>query len=164
MASVIKVNAGEFAAAVKFSAGKINKKRKTPFPLLLEEQTEGRITITDAAFHKKGMDIAFDGIFDAGVEVDGRQLLKITNTYPEDAELVVCTDANSLLIKYQKSKLSIPRLDKGGKKTKKKPLPHIKPPAPEPSPVAKQAEFNDTWRFSARVPMPKDAKKDNEDY
>lgn len=53
MASVIKVNAGEFAAAVKFSAGRINKERKTPFPLLIEEQTEGRITFTDAAFQKK---------------------------------------------------------------------------------------------------------------
>lgn len=118
MASVIKINAGEFAAAVKFSAGKISKKRKTPFPLLIEEQTEGRITITDAVFHKKGMDIAFDGIFDAGIEVDGRQLLKITSTYPSDAELVVCTDDNSLLIQYQKSKLSIPRLDRGGNCTR----------------------------------------------
>jgi hypothetical protein len=103
MASVIKINAGEFAAAVKFSAGKINKRRKTPFSLLIEEQTEGRITITDAAFHKKGMDIAFEGVFDAGIEVDGRQLLKITSTYPADAELIVCTDNNNLLIQYQNS-------------------------------------------------------------
>lgn len=159
MASVIKVNAGEFAAAVKFSAGRINKKRKTPFPLLIEEQTEGHITVTDAAFHKKGMDIVFEGIFDAGIEVDGRQLLKITSTYPAEAELVVCTDDNNLLIQYQKSKLSIPRLDKGGNKTKKKPLPHIKPPAPQPDLLEKRAEFDDTWGFSARVPMPADAVK-----
>ncbi len=163
MASVIKVNAGEFAAAVKFSAGKINKKRKTPFPLLIEEQTEGRITITDAAFHKKGMDIVFDGIFDAGIEVDGRQLLKITSTYPADAELVVCTDDNNLLIQYQKSKLSIPRLDKGGKKTKKKPLPHTKPPEQSADPVEKRAEFDHTWGFSARVPMPAEAVKKDKD-
>lgn len=162
MASVIKVNAGEFAAAVKFSAGRINKKRKTPFPLLIEEQTEGRITITDAAFQKKGMDVAFDGIFDAGVEVDGRQLLKIAKTYPAEDELVICTDENNLIIQYNKSKISIPRLDKGGKKTKKKPLPHIKPPAPEPEIREKRAEFNDTWGFSARVPMPADAVKNKD--
>ena len=162
MASVIKINAGEFAAAVKFSAGKINKKRKTPFPLLIEEQTKGRITITDAVFHAKGMDIAFEGIFDTGIEVDGRQLLKITSTYPADAELVVCTDDNNLLIQYQKSKLSIPRLDKGGKKTKKKPLPHVKPPAPQPEFFDKRAEFDDTWGFSARVPMPASAVKNKD--
>lgn len=163
MASVIKVNAGEFAAAVKFSAGKINKKRKTPFPLLIEEQTEGRITITDAAFHKKGMDIAFDGIFDAGIEVDGRQLLKIASTYPADAELVVCTDDNNFLIQYQKSKITIPRLDKGGKKTIKKALPHIKPPQSKPAPLEKRTEFDHSWGFSARMPMPPEAVKKDKD-
>lgn len=163
MASVIKVNAGEFAAAVKFSAGKISKKRKTPFPLLLEEQAEGRITITDAAYHKKGMDIAFDGIFDGGIEVDGRQLLKITSTYPVDADLVVCTDDNNLHIQYQKSKLSIPRLDRGGNKTKKKPLPHVMAPKLAADPIEKRAEFDHTWGFSARVPMPAEAVKKDRD-
>lgn len=162
MASVIKVNAGEFAAAVKFAAGKISKKRKTPFPLLIEEQTEGRITIIDAAFHKKGVDIVFDGIFDAGVEIDGRKLLKITSTYPADAELVVCTDDNNFFIQYQKSKLSIPRLDKGGRKTQKKALPHKKPPEQSPDPVEKRAEFDHTWGFSARVPMPPEAVKNRD--
>lgn len=163
MASVIKVNAGEFAVAVKFSAGKISKKRKTPFPLLLEEQTEGRITITDAAYHKKGMDIGFDGIFDGGIEVDGRQLLKITSTYPADADLVVCTDDNNLHIQHQKSKLSIPRLDRGGNKTKKKPLPHVKPPKQAADPIEKRAEFDHTWGFSARIPMPAEAVKKDRD-
>lgn len=163
MPSVIKINAGEFAAAVKFSAGKISKKRKTPFPLLIEEQTEGKLTITDAAYHKKGMEIGFDGIFDGSVEVDGRQLLKITSTYPDDAELVVCTDDNNFLIQYQKSKLSIPRLDKGGRKTQKKALPHKKPPEQSPDPVEKRAEFDHTWGFSARVPMPADAVKKDKD-
>lgn len=129
---------------------------------MIEEQTEGRITITDVAFQKKGMDVAFDGIFDAGIEVDGRQLLKIANTYPPADELVICADENSLLIQYNKSKVSITRLDKGGKKTKKKPLHHIKPPAREPESGEKRAEFNDTWGFSARVPMPADAVKNKD--
>jgi hypothetical protein len=161
--SVIKINAGEFAAAVKFASGKINKKRKTPFPLLLEEQDSGKLTVTDAAFHKKGMAVSFDGIFDDSAEVDARQLLKITSTYHDDAELVVCVDDGNFIIQYQKSKLSIPRLDKGGKKTKKKALPHKKPPTPEPEPLEKRAEFDHSWGFSARVPMPAEAVKKDKD-
>ena len=159
MASVIKINAGEFSAAVKFATGKVSKKRKKPFPLLIEEQTEGTITIIDAEFHKNGMDIKFIGVFDTGIEIDGPKLLRITSTYPSDADIVICTDDNNLLIKYQKSKISIPRLDKGNNKTKKKPLPHIKPPEQNPDHIEKYAEFDDTWAFSARVPMPENTVK-----
>ena len=162
MPSVIKINAGEFAAAVRFASGKIKKNRKTPFPLLLEEQEAGKLTVTDAAFHKQGMAVSFDGIFDNSAEIEARQLLKITSTYPDDAELVICLDDSNFMIQYQKSKLSIPRLDKGNKKTKKKALSHVKPPAPEPEFSEKRAEFNDTWGFSARVPMPADAVKNKD--
>lgn len=47
----------------------------------------------------------------------------------------------------------------GGKEIKIKPLPHIKPLPREPDFDEKRAEFNDTWYFSRRVPMPADAVK-----
>lgn len=158
----IKVNAGEFAEAVNFAAGKINKKRKTPVPILIDREIKGKLLITDANYHAKGKVINYTGSFSKGVEVDGRQLLKITQTYPAHEELELSTDKKSFFIQFQKSKITIARLDKGGKKTEKKALPHIKPPQPKPDPLEKRTEFDRTWGFSARMPMPPEAVKDKD--
>jgi len=155
----IKVNAGEFAEAVKFAAGKINKKRKTPVPILIDRESKGKLLITDANYQAKGKVISYAGRFSKGVEVDGRQLLKITQTYPAHEELELYADKKSFFIQFQKSKITISRLDKGGKKTVKKALPHIKPPQPKPDPVEKRTEFDHSWGFSARMPMPPEAVK-----
>ena len=155
----IKVNAGEVAEAVKFAAGKINKKRKTPVPILIDRESKGKLLVTDANYHAKGKVIAYTGRFSKGIEVDGRQLLKVTQTYPAHEDLELSVDKKSFFIQFQKSKITLSRLDKGDKKTVKKALPHIKPPEPKLDPLEKRAEFDHSWGFSARMPMPPEAVK-----
>lgn len=158
--SNLKINAGEFAKAVKFATGEFSKKSKRPFPVLIEKnEQENKIRMSDAYYHIKGMEIPYKGTLSHSVELDGRQLLNIADKYPEDAELEIFVDESVCSIYMNSSRLSIPRLDQGDKKTEKKPLPHKAPPPPSPAKPEKRAEYNDTWGFSARVPMPAQAVK-----
>jgi hypothetical protein len=79
-------------------------------------------------------------------------------TYPPEAELELIQTETNLVIRRGGSRLTIPRLDGVGKQKvhqrKMKPDPrHQGPVVAPPDPTHKRVAWDDTWDFSARVPM-----------
>lgn len=155
MFSVI-ASTSDILSALKF----VVTARKKVTPILIFQCSDNSFGITDAKYHKKGKDVAFQGYWDEGVEfeLDGLKFKKLIGTYPDDVDLVLMVSESCVEIRYKASTVRVPRLDSSSKKkTKRKPLPHKGKPKEKEKPLGQSCLFDDTWGFSARVPMPKEA-------
>jgi hypothetical protein len=161
MESIITINAGDFLNATCLAVGKVSKHRRSSVRVLLEVQSHGHLTIIDLPYHRHGQEIAFTGDFQGRVEVDGRALAKIAATPPKGLDMATLHSGEaSICARLGATTFTLPRIDKEGKQTQRRPLPHTKPPPMEADPVVKRVARNDTWGFSAHVPMPPEALRD----
>ena len=95
---------------------------------------------------------------------DGRRLRRVAATYSADIVIELVATESELCLLKTGSVVRLNRTDgKGKQKIKQMPIPrdprHRGPVVVPPDPIGKKIELNDTWGFSARVPMPRDPKK-----
>lgn len=158
----IEVKSDELREALSIVVPRKKKKAKKGFPIIFFEEAKGALTVTDAKYEAKGAVLNAKGNSSESFEVDGYILKALTEKYPDNSVLILNVSKACVEIQSGVSSVKISRLDSDGKKTIKKPLPHNGKPEHLPEPTEKRAEFNDTWGFSARVPMPASATKDRD--
>jgi hypothetical protein len=157
----IEVPAGKLKEALAVIVPKKKKRTKRPFPLTLHSSSKGKFALADSTYGAIGAEIDTGGCVFERIEVDGYVLKALIETFSDDSTITFEIDNLTLLIRCGGSSIKLPRLDPDGKgKTKRKNLPHTGKVEHPPDPVGKRAEFNDTWGFSAHVPMPESAVKD----
>jgi len=158
----VEITSHELLNALKIIVPKKKKKAKKPFPLIVYKEGKGKLAVADAKYDAKGAILKSKGSLPDSFEVDGYMLRSLSEKYPENTPLIFDVSRTKVVIKCGASNITISRLDIGGKKTIKKSLPRTEKPENLPEPIEKRAEFNHTWGFSARVPMPASAVKDKD--
>lgn len=157
---MLKVKAGSLAEALKPPKPHQFKRRAKPFIVSLEhEPAAGTLAVIEAEHGIVARAVSVSGDWPGAVQVNGTVLYRLTATWPPDAELQLNADAQSLVVRMAKSIVRIARMDDGGGQ------PIIRTPLPSdkrhkgkvqsaPDPTSRRVDLDDTWDFSARVPMP----------
>ncbi len=134
------------------------RRRNKSFPVTLSfDSKAGELFVEEARHGLAGYRISAVGGWPEKVQVDGTVLKRMCDTFrPDDiVELVPLRD--ELCILRDGSRITLKRLDKEnspGIKKKPQKVDHFGPVEVPPDPVGKRVELNDTWLFSARVPVP----------
>lgn len=157
---MIRVLAGQLASSLLKVKPRAGSAKARPIIISLEYRIEsGSLAVIEAKNAVFAMSIEADGDLVGAVQIDGRPLYKYASTWPPETRLELSADAEQLMVRCGGSTIRIPRTDAGGKR------PIIRAPLPPnmkhkgkvevpPDPVGKREALNDTWSFSARVPMP----------
>ena len=166
----IVLGAGALQEMLAAIVPRFKKRRKNKsFPVTLSfDSKAGELFVEEARHGLSGYRISADGEWPEKVQVDASVLKRVCDTFqPDDViELVPLRDELCLLRKG--SRITLKRLDAecspGIRKKPQKIRGHKGPVEVPPDPVGKRVELNDTWMFSARVPMPQHrAKKDKKE-
>ena len=159
----LEVAADKLKHALSAIVPKKKKRTKGSFALTLYSTSEGKFVAVDSKYESLGSEIDCKGGWSEAIEVDGYVLKRLIETFSDDSVLIMGVDNLNLLIRCGGASLKLSRLDPGGQgKTQRKELPH-KGKVEHPSePVGKRAEFHDTWGFSAHVPMPASAVREED--
>ena len=134
------------------------RRRNKSLPVTLSfDSKAGELFVEEARHGLSGHRIPAVGRWPDKVQVDGTVLKRMCDTFrPDDVvELVPLRD--ELCILRDGSRITLKRLDKEnspGIKKKPQKANHFGPVEVPPDPVGKRVELNDTWLFSARVPVP----------
>jgi len=134
------------------------RRRNKSFPVTLSfDSKAGELFVEEARHGLSGYRIPAVGRWPDKVQVDGTVLKRMCDTFrPDDVvELVPLRD--ELCILRDGSRITLKRLDKEnspGIKKKPQKANHFGPVEVPLDPVGKRVELNDTWLFSARVPVP----------
>lgn len=124
----------------------------------------GRFGMVDARHHAVISEMPCMGEWTGTAEVDGFQFVKVLDSLKDKSVMLISKEDYFVVIKAGPTIINLKRVDPpGAKKTKKKPLPHKGKVEHPPVPSVKRAEFDDTWKFSARVPLPESAYKNRLD-
>ena len=135
--------------------------RRKKYLVVLMGAKGGKLAVTDARYRATGATIPCQGGWRGTAEIEGVQFRKILNTYPDGGTITISREQEHIILKSGGSIVTLRRLDPFDKgKMKPQPLPHKGKVVHKPDPVTKRAEYKDTWKFSARVPLPKEAYKD----
>ncbi len=144
------------------------RRRNKSFPVTLSFDSKARELFVEEARHGlSGYRIPAVGGWPEKVQVDGTILKLMCDTFRPDDRVELVPLRDELCILREGSRITLKRLDKEnspGIKKKPQKIHHYGPVAVPPDPVGKRVELNDTWLFSARVPMPQHRdKKDNKE-
>lgn len=159
--AVLTVRAGDLQRVLDavVPTTQVRKGLKVPITLAFpQEEGMGELEVSDAVHGARSNRPAARGEWRESCQMVGVDFRTLLDTYPPEAELdLIQTEAN-LIIRRGRSRLTIPRLDGPGKRKihqrRKRPDPrHKGPVVVSPDPVQKRVAWNDTWDFSARVPM-----------
>ena len=165
----IVIGAGALQEMFALIVPRFKKRRwNKAFPVTLSFDTKtGELFVEEARHGLSGYRVQAAGEWPEKVQVDGTVLKRMCDTFPPDdiVELVPLRD--ELCILRERSRITLKRLDKEnspGIKKKPQKVDHFGPVEVPPDPDGKRVELNDTWLFSARVPMPQHRnKKDNKE-
>lgn len=148
--------------SVRLSLAKLN-------PLSIRYQPSFRhLEVMDAKHQATICLVPAIGAWPEKVQVGGSQLRNIFDRFGPKERITFRAEADCMEIQTGTLKLKVPRLDGEGKKgiaaVPLPPQPHTGPVKLKPDPQYKRVALNDTWAFSARVPMPqhRDKKKDGD--
>jgi hypothetical protein len=146
---------------------KNSKPKPMPVNLTYDEHSNS-FRISDAKHAEKVSSIPAIGNWPKLVQVDGRKLHTFIFRCESNKSILLSVDGEALNLKYGTSSMQLIRLDGRGKKgIKTKPRPpdprHTGPIVHPPDPVGKRVELNDTWLFSARVPVPQHRRNEETD-
>jgi hypothetical protein len=159
--AVLTVRAGDLQRVLDavVPTSQVRKGLKVPITLaFLQVEGMGELEVSDAVHGARSDRLAARGEWRESCQMVGADFRTLLDTYPPEAELdLIQTEAN-LIIRRGRSRLTIQRLDGAGKRKihqrKQRPDPRHKGPVViPPNPVQKRVARNDTWAFSARVPM-----------
>lgn len=158
--SGIEVSVADLQNALSFVVPRKRKGAKKPFVLRMELAEPKKLMLIGAKLETKGEAITFAGSWRGSVEIDGDILKNLVSKYPAEENIEIQTDGTHVSVFYKSSAIKIARLDphNRGKTVKKQAKRHPRPEQ-KPDPTDKRVEYNDTWAFSARVPMPDPNKK-----
>lgn len=150
----ITINPSELSKVLKT----ILRRRKSL--VVVMTATDDRFSVADARYRATTAAIPCQGEWWGTVEIEGVQFRKILDTYSGRDTITISREEAHIIIKSGGSTVSLNRLDPFDKgKIKRQPLPHKGKVVHKPDPINKRAEYKDTWKFSARVPLPKEAYK-----
>ncbi len=141
----------------------VPKRKRKPkvYPVsLVFFEDEQALGIVEARHGLAGYRVPAHGHWPPRIQVDGRTLLKLVETYPSAAELELVALETELALLYEKSQVRLKRLDPKGEDG----IELVPPPqsgehkgpveVPPDLPPSGRFAWNDTWLFSARVPFP----------
>jgi hypothetical protein len=120
------------------------------------------LAIFDAKHEMKRYEVPAHGSWPERIQLDGNKLRAVLDKLTSAQYLSVLALPERVVIQFDNAKLSLERLDAPGRKgiVAKPPRhpPHKGPVTIPPDPVCKRVALDDTWGFSARVPMPQHRK------
>jgi hypothetical protein len=157
---MIKVLAGQLAAALSKTAQRAGSKRSKPIIVSIEYRVEsGALSVVEAKNAVFATSLDAEGDLVGATQIDGRPLYKYASSWPPETHLEITTNAEHLIVRTGSSIVKIPRTDDDGRKPiVRKPLPidkkHKGKVEIPPDPVRLAEPLADMWSFSARVPMP----------
>jgi hypothetical protein len=145
-----------------------SSKLRAPKPVFVSLDFDTRrklLVISDAKHGAIEKAARASGTLEGPVQVDAAQLARFIGTLGDDVDVSLTASANHLSIAAGASRMQVARVDGGGRKGIK-----LRPVEPDKrhkgkvemphDPVAKRRAENDTWGFSAHVPMPALRKRD----
>lgn len=140
-----------------------NAAKRKPFAVTLKFQASfALLEIFDAKHEVKRHEIPVHGSWPERIQLDGNRLRAVLDRLIGPQHLSILALPERVVIHFDSAKLSLERLDAPGKKgiVAKPPVrpPHEGPVTVPPDPVGKRVALDDTWGFSARVPMPQHRK------
>jgi hypothetical protein len=157
------VEAITIAAPARRRRGDPRRLKGQPVSITFDPDS-GLMTICEAAWGLASHAVRATGHWRGRVQVSGDVLRALARTYAADEVLtLVMTRDEFSILKGDNSRISLKRLDAGGRPgVVLRPIPpnrrHKGPVAVPTDPVEKRVSLNDTWAFSARVPMPQHRK------
>lgn len=137
-----------------------NAKRKKAFPITISYDHKNSVMSISEAFHERtAIDLDIPCEWPDSVQVDGVVLRKAVATYKPNDFLELHSLPDSVEIINGISKFKMPRLDGlNGSKIIKKPIPknrrHQGKVVVKEEPFIGRVELDETWGFSARMPVP----------
>ena len=134
------------------------RRRNKSFPVTLSfDSNTGELFVEEARHGLSGYRIPAVGGWPEKVQVDGTVLKRMCDTFRPDDIVEFVPLRDELCILREGSRITLKRLDEenspGIKKKPQKIRGHKGPVEVPPDPVGKRVELNDTWLFSARVPV-----------
>ena len=122
--------------------------------------------IIESRHELAGYELPLNGNWPDRVQVDGRAFRHVVETYAPNEILELTAYPDRIVIKSDKSPFSMPRLDAPGHKAiEARPIPrdkrHKGPVKIKDEPIQGRVELDDTWDFSARMPVPHHQFPDN---
>ena len=150
----ITINPGELSEVLK----PILRRKKS---LIVVMAAKGnRFAVADARYRATTAVIPCQGEWSGNAHIEGVQLRKILNTYLDRDAIMILKEEERIVIKSGGSTIGLNRIDRFDKgKIERQPLPHKGKVVHRPDPTTKRVEYNDSWNFSARVPLPEEAYK-----
>lgn len=130
------------------------KKKPKPVPVSLSFSNRNLIIVEakHGLFEEK---VPARGKWKNLVQLDGIMLDRVIQSWKEIEEIELSVKDQSLILVSGKSKSTLPLLEKYIEQQPFKRDPkHLGKPYITPDPVGKRVQYDDTWLFSARVPMP----------
>ncbi len=156
---VVALKPSDLSTALQSIVGKNKRSYKKRFSVIMGAKGE-KFAVADAQYHATTAEMPCTGDWKGTAEINGPQFRNIMKTFINNELALISKEDDSIIIKSGSSTITLKRLDPlDKKKTKRKPLPHKGKVEHPPDPTTKKAEYNDTWKFSARVPLPADAYK-----
>ena len=164
---IVELKAGFLKDALAVIVPKKKKIPKRPLPLILHSKSQNKLSIADATYGAACVEIPCLGDAFEGIEVNGYHLKALMESFSDDDMIKLEKNDAYFSVRFGKALIKLARLDHAGRgKTKRKPLPaplHKGKVEHPPDPTTKRAEYSDTWKFSARVPLPADVYKNRPD-
>lgn len=147
---------------------KTTKKLKSAFVSLGFDSRRKLMTVSDAKHGAVEISLRAVGVWDGPAQIDAALLVRFLGTHGPDVDVALSLTADHVSLAAGSSRMQVPRVDAGGRKGIK-----LRPVGPDkrhkgkievpPDPVAKRRAENDTWGFSAHVPMPELSKREGSD-
>ncbi|WP_291207147.1 hypothetical protein [Hyphomonas sp.] len=139
-----------------------NRAKVKDFAITLKfDRGERIIEVMDARHEVRSCQFPVFGEWPEDVQVEGNRLRALLDKFSVNDQIDMCARAQDIEIRSGKFKMSLARLD-GQKRIEPRPLPQqihagkveVKIDSPN-----KRVALDDTWGFSARVPMPQHREK-----
>lgn len=166
MAHQVSVSAPRFLEAVSVAVPltRSAKQSAKPYPITIRfDDWRKMLRIAEARHGAKGHEVPAEGRWPDKVQIDGRRLRALANKFKPDAPVILTATSAALAVQSGAFKILFDRIDaneKGGIEETdfSKNRRHKGPVKSPPDPVGKRVEPDETWLFSARMPVPQHRK------
>ena len=163
---VIKVNAAallEALGVVVPKGDRRSRRRKVDAPVTLKfDASRSVLEIFESRHAAKGYEIEASGAWPDQVQIEGRVLRNLISRFRPEASVEMTVTPDDLAAVHGGTKATLRRLDASDRRPIKlvpvKGPESVSWPKIKPDPHEKRAEWDDTWDFSARVPIPQHRK------